>query len=180
MSTTTTFITVEEFLRIPDPREGHYELHYGQVILMAPPKWGHEEIQERIRDLFKRLMANRGTVRVEMSFRPFPEHEVWRADVGVVYHERAACTAADGYLQGAPDLVVEVLSPSNTAQEISEKMHICLPNGCSSFWVVNDKQKEVEITGADFVTRRFNQQETIFSDILGGSLQVNEIFFGTS
>jgi Uma2 family endonuclease len=176
MSTTAALVTVEEFLRLLDPKSGHYELHHGEVVLMPPPKWGHEEIQERVRQMFKRVVGDRGTVRMEMSFQPAPEYEVWRADVGVVLKERVEHTRRDEYLQGAPDLVVEVLSPSNTAQQISDKMHVCLEHGCSSFWVINDQQKEVEVTDKDYVTRRFNAQDSITSDILGGTIQVNEIF----
>jgi len=34
---------------------------------------------------------------------------------------------------GAPDLVIEVLSPSNTVDKINDKMDICTANGCLSF-----------------------------------------------
>ena len=178
MSTTAALMTVDEFLRLPEPQTGHYELHHGDVVLIAPPKWGHEEIQERVRELLKRTIGDRGKVRVEMAFRPAPEYEVWRADVGVVRKERADATPPDTYLQGAPDLVVEVLSPSNTAQEINDKMAVCLDNGCSSFWVVDDNLKEVKVTEGD-ITRRYTGTATIASDLLGGSIRVDDIFQGS-
>jgi Uma2 family endonuclease len=175
MRTTAALMTVEEFLRLPEPKNGHYELHHGEVVLIAPPKWGHEELQERLRELLKRAIGDRGTVRVKMAFRPKPENEVWRADVGVVQKERADGTSRDGYLQGAPDLFVEVLSPSNTAQEINDKMAVCVGNGCSSFWVVDDNLKEVKVTEGD-ISRRYTGGATIGSDILGSSIKVNDIF----
>jgi Uma2 family endonuclease len=180
MSTTAALTTVEEFLRLPEPRAGHYELHHGEVVLIAPPKWGHEEIQERVRELLKRSIGDRGTVRVEMAFRPIPEFEVWRADVGVVGKERAERTNRDGYLQGAPDLVVEVLSPSNTAQEINDKMAICLQHGCLSFWVIDDNLKEVKITEGD-ITRRYTAPAAITSEIAGATIrvQVQDMFQGS-
>src|SRR5689334_6551553 len=112
MSTHTGLVTVEEYLKLRDPKEGHYELHHGEVVLVPPPKWEHEEIQDRTQVLLKRLIGARGRVRMEMSFQPTPEHEMWRADVGFVRNERAAAVNPDGYLMGAPDLVIEVLSPS--------------------------------------------------------------------
>ena len=106
-----------------------------------------------------------------------PEYQVWRADVAVLRLERTTRIGGDEYLQGAPDLVVEVLSPSNTAQEINDKIAVCLENGCASFWVVDDRRKQVTVTEGD-ITKRYAQATTIPSDVLGGSIRVEDIFGG--
>src|SRR5579883_1910232 len=129
MSTQAGLVTVAEFLRLPDPKEGHYELRHGEVVLVPPPKWIHEETQDRIQMILKRLRGGQGRARMQMAFRPTSEYEFWRADVGYVSPERAAATEEDGYLEGAPDIVVEVLSPSNTADEINDRITVCLANG---------------------------------------------------
>jgi Uma2 family endonuclease len=49
-------------------------------------------------------------------------------------------------LHGAPDIVVEVLSRSNTIAEIDEKEQICLANGSKEFLVVNQFRKNVRLT----------------------------------
>jgi Uma2 family endonuclease len=175
MSTAVTLVTVEEFLRLSEPKSGHYELHHGEVVLVTAPKWGHTRIQERMRAIFERMFAGRGIVVMEMPFQPSPEYEVWIADLAVVRKERVVATGDDEYLQGAPDLVVEVLSPSNTVEEINDKMEICLDYGCSSFWVIDRKRKTVDVTEND-MTKRYKQSATIESDILGGSVRVEEIF----
>jgi Uma2 family endonuclease len=132
MSVHPGLVTVEEFLKLAPPKEGHYELHHGEVVLMPPPKWGHQQIQDRIQMLLKRLAGEKAVVRMEMAFRPATEHEVWVADVGVVQAERARSIGDDEYLAGAPDLLVEVLSPGNTVDEINDKMSLCLEHGCRS------------------------------------------------
>ncbi len=142
---------------------------------MAPPKWGHEKLQERIREIFKRTIDDRGTVRMEMAFQPAPEYEVWRADVGVMRKGRADRTPDDEYLQGAPDLVVEVLSTGNTVDEINDKMTVCLENGCASFWVVDGKRKEISVTEGD-VTRHYKETSAITSALLGGTIHLHDIF----
>ena len=83
---------------------------------------------------------------MEMTFRPTPEHEVRIADVCCVPRKRFTATAGDGYLMGAPELVDEVISLSNTVAEINDKMYICMKNGCVSFWVVDPSHKLVSIT----------------------------------
>jgi len=42
---------------------------------------------------------------------------------------------------GAPDMVVEVLSPGNTVDKINEKMSVCIDNGCVSFWVIETQRR---------------------------------------
>ena len=175
MSTHTGVVTVEEYLKLPPPKEGHYELHHGEVVLVPPPKWGHQSIQDRTQMLLKRLAGHRGQARMEMAFQPTPEHQMWLADVGFVRAERAAAVGKDQYLQGAPDLVVKVLSPSNTASEINEKMAICLENGCASFWVVDPDLEKVSVTEGD-VTRHYSKSASFECSVIGATVSVQEIF----
>jgi Uma2 family endonuclease len=175
MSVHTGLVTVEELQKLPLPREGHYELHHGEIVLVPPPKWGHQEIQDRIQMLLKRLIGGRGVVRMEMAFRPLPEYEVWQADVGLVQAARAGATGQDEYLMGAPDLVVEVLSPGNTMDEINDKMSVGLENGCASFWIVDPKRQRVSVTEGD-VTKHYGLSAAVPCDLTSGEVQVRDIF----
>jgi Uncharacterized protein conserved in cyanobacteria len=49
----------------------------------------------------------------------------------------------DGFLEGAPDLAVEILSPSNTVEEIHNKLVEYFENGARLVWVINPKEKYV-------------------------------------
>lgn len=167
-------LSVAEFLKLPEPKEGHLELHHGEVIVVPPPKWRHQILQRRIFKLFDRQLGNSGVVLCEMAFRPTPEHEMWIADVGYVREERAARIGGDEYLNGAPDLVVEVLSPSNTADEIDDKRTTCIANGCQSFWVVNDRRKLVAVT-EDGVTKHYDRSSQIVCALLPEAIAVDEI-----
>jgi Uma2 family endonuclease len=174
---TAALVTMEEFLRLQPPRAGHYELHHGEVILMTAPKWGHQRIQDRLAALLRSLAGDRAYVTKEMSFRPAPEYEVWEADVGLTLTKRADEVADDEYLMGAPDLAVEVLSLSNTVDEINDKMSICMANGCVSFWIVDPKRKRVSVTEGD-MTKHYGVAASIPCLLLGANVQVAEIFKG--
>ena len=50
---------------------------------------------------------------------------------------------------GAPKLVIEVLSPSNTVAEIIDKKTLCLENGSHEFWVVDIEHRQVEVSTPD-------------------------------
>jgi len=170
----TNLTTVEEFLRLPDPKEGHIELHHGEVVVISPPKHGHQRLQDRLQTLLQGLL-DRYVVHMEMTFRPMPEHEVWVADVGCVSAERDDATGDDEYLKGAPELVIEVLSPSKTVDEINDKMFICMANGCNGFWTVDPKRQLVSVTqGA--VTTRYGVQDTLVISSPVMEVKVAEIF----
>jgi len=100
---------------------------------------------------------------------------VREADVGLTLTERANEVADDEYLMGAPDLVVEVLSPSNTVDEINDKMSICMANGCVSFWVVDPKRKRVSVTEGD-VTKHYRVAASISCCLLEADVPVQAVF----
>ncbi|MDR0455219.1 MAG: Uma2 family endonuclease [Treponema sp.] len=73
--------------------------------------------------------------------------------------------------QGAPDLVIEILSPSNTAIEMHRKLNLYLDAGVREYWVIDPEEKLVEIYDLKderYQTRilRINDtlQSTIFPD----------------
>jgi len=175
MSTQAGLMTVEEFLKLPPAKEGHYELHRGEVILVPPAKRGLQRGQARIHNALFRLAGEKGEVGTEYAFQPTPDYNVWEADVAFVRAEREKAVGDDEYLLGAPDLVVEVLSPSNTADEMNDRMAICLENGCLSFWVVDQKRKRLSVTEGN-VTRHYGISDSFHCGVLDATIQVREIF----
>jgi len=87
-----------------------------------------------------------GDASYEFAFRPFPEHELRVADVAWTTSERYEKIDDDDNLQGAPEIVVEVLSPSNTVSEMVEKRELCFSAGCREFWIIDPKKRFIEVT----------------------------------
>jgi Uma2 family endonuclease len=174
----TTFLTVAEFETIADPREGRYELHHGELVLVPPPKKLHARVQKNIFNrLLRELDPNRYEVYVEVAFRPAPEYEVWVADLAAVAIERWAGTGDNEWLTGAPELVIEVLSPSNTAIEMNERQFICLRTGTRVFWEVDPQHKTIKATTVDGQVRIYTEADEIALDMFGGGIvQVSELF----
>jgi Uma2 family endonuclease len=101
------------------------ELRNGEVDAVTRPRYKHFSIQRRLRRLLENLTTE-GVVVTEFAFRPSPEHEMSVADVAYVTAERGRLIDREGYLEGAPDVVIAVLSPSNTTSEIYHREHLCL------------------------------------------------------
>ena len=171
-------MTFVEFEQLPDdPRGWRQELYRGEVFALAPPKHDHYKIQLRLMRLLDRVAGDTGVVGMEMGFRPLPDHEYWYPDVAFLSKDRWDAIPAKGNLQGSPELVVEVLSPSNTAAEILYKKEFCLENGAREFWVVSIDQTLIEVSTADghSITYKSGQQIPLFF-APGRRLAVNEVF----
>lgn len=172
-STTTRLITFEEYEKIPNPPGGVYELHHGELFIVTFPLHPHVRAQRQLRRLLEAAAGDSGVVDKEIPYRPRPEYECWGADVA--YLTKARWDSIDRYLMGAPELVAEVLSPSNTPAEIAEKRKLCLENGSREFWTVDTKKRQVEVStpGGHSVTYATGEHIPLF---FGGSIAVDEIF----
>ena len=150
MATTTRLMAVEEFRKLrEDGGPVYHELRHGEAVAVTRPKARHYVIQVRLHDLLRERTPAGGFVGTELGFRPTPEYELRVADVAYVSNERWQGLDPDDNLRGAPELVIEVLSPSNTAAGIYEKEQICLENGAREFWVVDPDRRQVKVSTPD-------------------------------
>ena len=91
--------------------------------------------------------------------------------------ERAELVKLDGVTVGAPDLAVEVASPSDRISALLKKVFQYLEAGSQEVWLVMPSGKEIHVYRADESPRIVRMGETIESPLLPGfSLQPNEIF----
>jgi Uma2 family endonuclease len=171
-------MTVEEFRTLPEPNGDHYyELHHGELVAVTRPKLKHYAIQARLQDLLRRSAPGGSFVGYELAFRALPEHELRVADVAYVSPERWAAANRDDNLQGAPELVIEILSPSNSAREMYEKEQLCFAAGCREFWVVDPDARLVRVARVDGPTSVYTAGEQVSLPMFGAvSLAVDEIF----
>lgn len=141
-------MTAEELLRLPD--DGYdYELVKGELVKMTPPGGEHGQIARR---LGARLGAhvdtqNLGAVMVESGYclecRP---DTVCGPDVSFLAAERIPAEGLPrGFIQGAPDLAVEIISPDDTASEVQAKVQDYLQHGTRLVWVVEPKTRTITV-----------------------------------
>lgn len=174
----TKLMTFAEFALLPDDPNGwHQELRNGEIVTVPPPLHGHFLVQRRLRRLLDQLTGGAGEVETELGYRPTPDHNYWEADVAFVARNRWDQIPLKGNLQGPPELVIEVLSDSNTIAEMRDKRRICLENGGREFWVIDQDHREVEVSTPDGRTVTYKAGEQIplfFAD--GARIPVDGIF----
>ncbi len=176
-TTTAKLMTFAEFERIPNPPEGGfpYELRHGELVKVAPPKLQHTRVQRQLRRLLESAAGSTGVIDKEIGFRALPEYEFRIADVAFV--STARWEGSEDYLVGAPEIVIEVLSPSNTMTEMLDREKLCLENGCQEFWVVDIDRRQVKISTPDGRTITYRAGQEIPLPLLNdGRIPVDAIF----
>ncbi len=153
-------MTVEQFHSLPERGDVLEELQWGNLITLSRPKPWHIKLQIRIADLLRPLVGDRGYVITELPFRAVREYDLRAADVAFVSRERWD-QVGETDLTGAPELVIEILSPSNTKSQLREYAALRLANGCEEFWSVDRDAETVTITGKHGRSVRYTRGQAV-------------------
>ena len=134
--------------------EGRKELILGEVVELTPPGVRHGRIQARIARLLEEFVDSSRLgdfVTTESGYRLRSEPDTVRApDVAVVSAARVADYEDEiGYLPFAPDLAVEVVSPSDSFADVETKARMWLTHGTRIVWVVEPDSRRVLIYEPD-------------------------------
>ncbi|MGH2618432.1 MAG: Uma2 family endonuclease [Thermomicrobiales bacterium] len=177
----TKRITVEEFETMS--LEGPWELIDGELVEMSPSAEELSNISANIIVLVGQHVRARRLGRVynaEGGFVLFPDRETVRApDVAFVRADRVPHGEARKHFSRlAPDLAVEVLSPSDRPSEVVAKIEMYQEAGVLLIWLVDPDAKTVTVIAAGKATRVLQTDDTLDGgDILPGfSVPVAEIF----
>lgn len=181
MATKSRLMTAEELLAMPD--DGfRYELIRGELVQMAPA--GHMSSFYEMRMGIKlgafvednelgRTYSASGGFTLEAN-----PATVLAPDVAFVRQERVdAAGEGDGFFPGAPDLVVEVISPSDRLTEVGRKVEEWLAAGTRMVVVVNPRNHTVQAHTPVGVTELTEADTLDGGDVVPGwRLPVAEIF----
>ena len=83
---------------------------------------------------------------------------------------------------GAPDLIVEVLSPGNSTREMKDKFDLYEENGVREYWLVSPMQQSVirynlDSTGKYIGSKHYVSGEAVYSNAIEGfTVEVDEVF----
>jgi Uma2 family endonuclease len=176
--TTIKPLTVEEFAQLDLPPDRLWELHNGEVVEMTFPVFIHRLLQDRLVELLKPLFQSMAVVLMEYPFR-IGNHDVRAADVGMALRDRVALVG--GIPDGPPEMVIEVLSPSNAVSALKAYRRLCQKHGTLVFWVVDPDDNTVEAyIGRSDRPILYGMDEEIPIELFGvaHSLRLSGIFNG--
>jgi Uma2 family endonuclease len=182
MTAITQPMTADALLKMSD--DGfRYELLRGELKKMAPASHEHGRIAINISTpLDQHARTNRlGRVyAAETGFKVASNPDTVRApDVAFVSQERLEQVGnVMGYWPGSPDLVVEIISPSDIYTEVEEKVFDWLEAGARVVVVVNPRKRVVTVYRSLTDIMVLTESDTLdCSDVIDGwSIAVKAIF----
>lgn len=170
-SLATPPMTIEEFLALPDDGVEH-DLIRGEVRVR-----GSREMTKRNRRHARSVIKIGKLLDLWLDRQPSVIGEIVGGEAGFVLPgdppsgvgidvayvslEIAANNLDAAYFEGPPVLAVEILSPSDTQEDIDEKVALYLESGVKIVWVVNPRFKTVAVYRPDAAPALFHESQTI-------------------
>jgi Uma2 family endonuclease len=136
--------TYDDYAKLPEGAP--YQLIDGELIMSPAPESMHQ------------IISTRFTVRLDGHVSPkklgvvihtpidvyFGEHETYQPDIVFVSRERLEIITRTR-IEGAPDLVVEILSPTTGYYDLAHKKDVYEQSGVKEYWILDPKAKSIEV-----------------------------------
>ena len=136
--------TSEDYWNLPEGQRA--ELIDGKLYAMAPPNRIHQRLVSRLTQIIGSFIdSNKGTCEVYPA--PFAvnlnaDDKVWvEPDISVICDKDKL---SDQGCKGAPDWIIEIVSPSSTRMDYSVKLFKYRTAGVREYWIINPMKKAVQ------------------------------------
>jgi len=165
--------TYVDYLKWEGPER--YQLINGEVFQMASPSVAHQALLMGLSAKFDNWLQDKPckVFASPLDVRLFPRKD--RLDTTVVQPDLlVVCDKSKlgkGSVEGAPDLVIEIVSPSNTHSELFLKFNYYLKAGVREYWVIDPDMKKVSVHIYDngrYISSSYEDNDRIPVTILPG------------
>ena len=172
--------TVKDYMSTPNDKR--YQLLDGEMIVAPSPITKHQDIVARILMALSQFVTQHrlGRVFVAPLDVVLSNHDVVQPDVLFVSNERSAIVT-EANIQGAPDLVVEILSPGTAEYDRGYKQALYGRHGVREYWLVDPDAETLEVLtlgeqGLETIAT-YTRRQTLKSELLEGLLmELDEVF----
>ncbi len=180
--------TYDDYARLPENGAAElnthisYQLIEGELIVSPAPSFWHQDIVMRLSAaLYNHVMANDlgyvATAPVDVVLSPT---DTPQPDIVFIAQERRSIIT-DANIQGAPDLVVEIVSPTSDRRDRQTKFALYARFGVAHYWIVDPRLRlldEYSCSGNTYETVREWRSDEVFTPRLFPELTMplNEVF----
>ena len=148
MPQATRLVTADEFERFSEDHAYRIELVRGRLVRMSPVGPPHGLVVVRLIVLLSRYLEEHpvGVILPDVGFKLQSDPDTVRGpDLAFIGQERFPALYREGFIHGAPDLVIEVLSPDDTRRELRAKLDDYFRAGVPVVVVIDPRKKSVTI-----------------------------------
>jgi len=179
----STRITAEEYFKLPETNQ-KVELINGEIIIEMPPIDDHQKVLALLHLLLAKLIPG-GTLRFAPLGVHLDDENVPEPDLFWVSGPDSRCKLGeDRQWHGAPDLVIEVLSPSTARRDKREKYQLYEKHGTREYWLVEPLAQYLEqwvlVEGKFEYKGLFGPDDSFTSPVLNGQkVELKSVFPGS-
>jgi Uma2 family endonuclease len=166
----TTIVTGAQFDAMPYEEGRRWELVNGELIPVPGPTWQHQEFAFRIQLALRRYFeaSKRESLAGHDVEFAMTDNDRVRPDVCVLLRDNARrLDPTKTPIPGAPDIAIEVISPSERASESYDKVRAYLRSGTTEVWQVYPKSHTVQVHRGE-TARSLKWDQPIKTDLLPG------------
>jgi Uma2 family endonuclease len=129
------------------PEDGRrYELYDGEVFVVPSPLPKHQVVAITVTEMLRQYARDHGGFCVSSPIDiVFSDYDVLQPDVIYFSPDRAHLVDLNRVIRHAPDLCVEVLSPSTAATDRGKKMQMFARYGVPEYWIIDPVEESIEI-----------------------------------
>lgn len=142
-----TRLTLEEFECLTHDGMLH-ELNEGEFVSVTHPKFRHTRIAHRLQEVLSGYLQAKptGEIFLEAGCLLRVDPPTLRVpDVSYLSADRIRQAPLDEYVEGTPELAVEIVSPSDSAEDLDQKVMQYLAAGSLSVWVFCPRTRKIHI-----------------------------------
>ena len=174
-------LTYEDYRNAPG--DERCELLDGDLVMVAAPNLKHQEVQFRIGRELGNFIVERSLGK--LFYAPcdvvLSDTDVVQPDLLFISREREHLLSGGENVQGAPDLVIEILSPATADRDRGYKRELYGRHGVREYWLVDPLTETITVhrqrDGALTSTRTFTREQTLRSSLLPGlELHLENVF----
>ena len=175
---TKTRMTAQEFMELPESNQ-IIELIDGEAVMPPSAVDGHQKASSRTHGYLFQLLKV-GELRYSPMDVYFDEHNYVQPDIFWVSPDNDHCHLVDEkYWHGAPDLIIEILSPSTEERDRDDKFNLYQKHGVREYWLVEPEAKFIEVyvllNGKFERLGVFGRGKTFESPVLGAKVDVTAV-----
>ena len=138
-----TILTYEDYRNTPDDQR--YELLDGALVVLPTPNIAHQrvlgDLSFALHDFVREKRVGAAFLRVAVVLA---DTNVVEPDITFVSASRMDIVESDN-IRGAPDLVVEIISPSNPERDVVRKRDIYARNGVGEYWIADPDARSIRV-----------------------------------